>query len=441
MLKRFDVLFRASAGSDEAAFALGSAVRKRDRKGWVSVRDVLSRSASELVEIVDRLATELELSAGQATPIGIRLGDLWKVQEAEIPVSTVTHEIEEVAELFSRVNSAGTRIREGDITLALVAAEDEGWARSEFLPFVEELEGNGYDLGPAPIMRSLVAIGISHMPADKRPKNLRLQDVPRGFWKADPARNAWRRTKEAWRDTIKYLAQYRILSDDVLPSKNALIPLVFLADRHPDAMRSGGPLAWLLHATRANRYIQAAITTIDADVRLVLEAPDGGQALESLRAALSERGPWEPFTKESFRESYRDRFFALYLYLLAVHRNARDWQSNHRLGFSGTVRLSKFSPEWHHIFPREYLRASGVDEGLWDSVANIAALASRTNKSIGAKSPDIYLSELKIEDAYLDEQLIPLDRSLFTAAQFVPFLDARGQRLADEGNRFFETLQ
>jgi hypothetical protein len=45
-----------------------------------------------------------------------------------------------VVDIFARLNSKGTRVKEADIYLGIVAARSAGWVREQFMPFLGKLE-------------------------------------------------------------------------------------------------------------------------------------------------------------------------------------------------------------------------------------------------------------------------------------------------------------
>jgi len=115
------------------------------------------------------------------------------------------------------------------------------------------------------------------------------------------------------RSTIRYVERHGILSADVLPTKNALIPLTVLLERFPEGLGDDRAFGWLLHVTRTGRYSGASLTALDADVRVIREASNLAAALEDLR---DRAGPWDPFAPEDFLRDYRDRVLRLVLYLV-----------------------------------------------------------------------------------------------------------------------------
>ncbi len=120
-------------------------------------------------------------------------------------------------------------------------------------------------------------------------------------------------------------------------------------------------------------------------------------------------------------------------------RGARDWVSGEYLGFHGTELLESFNPDWHHIFPRAYLRQHKVSEERWDFFANIAVMSPSTNIRFGARNPMGYLERYGVDDALLKEQLVT-DRQLLTVENYEDFLALRADALAAEANRYYDSL-
>jgi hypothetical protein len=395
---------------------------------WVKVRSVLVADDDALAVMVQQLLGELQLPPGMFGKLYTRLERVRRVRTIDLPVVTVTLDLEDVTEIFARLNSAGTKVTEADIALALAASQNPGWARESFLPFLDDLDDAGFDVDPNLVFRSMVAIGLGKAV---------LREVPRSWWASSDLHHAWKQTKDAWQHVIFYVEHRGILSADVMPTKNALIPLVVLAHRHPSALQDGRAFAWFLHATRGGRYSGSAITAVQSDVRTVVEADSLDTALSRLHAKLL---PWEPFQTSDFLATYRDRVMRLVLYLVMFDRGAKDWLTGQRLGFTGQDLLERFNPQWHHIFPRAYLKAHDIPEERWDLFANIAVLAPATNIKIGAKSPVAYLEKYGIDRHRLEEQLIEAVPESLVIEGYDAFLERRARALADAANEYMARL-
>ena len=125
--------------------------------------------------------------------------------------------------------------------------------------------------------------------------------------------------------------EYGILSSDVLPSLNALIPVFVLRATFPDTFNFRKALHWLLVATRDGRYSGSATTVLDQDTRQIKEKGSFAEAVDHLIARLTAS---RSFTAEDFRENYFDKFPRLIFYLTVFNAQAKDWiNQDVRLGF------------------------------------------------------------------------------------------------------------
>jgi hypothetical protein len=134
LVEKRDVLANLAAdGSVE--FALTNPVRRKD-PNWVSVRRALRCTNEDEVTALG-LAVANERGLPPADPAYARtlsiVRQLWSINNRMLPVVTMQLELEDVAEVFARVNQAGTRVTDADVTVALVAAANPHWIHDEFL--------------------------------------------------------------------------------------------------------------------------------------------------------------------------------------------------------------------------------------------------------------------------------------------------------------------
>ncbi|MGQ9849567.1 MAG: GmrSD restriction endonuclease domain-containing protein [Aggregatilineaceae bacterium] len=452
-LNRYDVMVNLlpEDGDEALEFALPNPVRRKDAR-WISVREILSvENVEDLTKLAQGIATRNSADPEQTFAlfgqIHARLHRLWQIRERDIPIIKIQHEVEDVAEIFARLNQDGTRVKEADVVLALTAVRNPGWVRKEYLPFRNDLEDRGWDLDAGIFVRTMTAIGHARA---------RLIEVPKDFWKPDNMPAAWKIARERIWDVLQRLAEFGIFSADLLPSTNSLIPLFALHDRWKDDphYRFQAAFRWFLLANRDGRYSGAAITALNQDVRSLSEADDFKKALENLSKPLRVSAAIDAV---EFLERYDragNRFLRLMLYLLLFRRNARDWVDGTRLGYdkTGAPIVAGFEPQWHHIFPRHVLQKAEVNESDRHALANITVLNERTNvNQISGKEPWQYISKFKISPDVLNGHLIPpayasvanQDDSLhkkWDVANYTDFVTERAQLLADEANAFLEEL-
>jgi hypothetical protein len=452
-LERYDVMVNLlpDEGDDRLEFALPNPIRRRDPR-WIGIRRVLGMErvedltplAQEIVRSVsDDLAQMMELFG----KVHARLQCLWQIRERDIPIIKISHEVEDVAEIFARLNQEGTRVKEADVILALAAVRNPGWVRDEYLPFRSKLEDDGWDLDAGIFVRTMTGIGKGRA---------RLIEVPKDFWNPQNLLSVWKAARETIPEVLKRLAEVGIMSADLLPSTNSLIPL-FVLHHHWGGKRGyrfGKTLRWFLLANRDGRYSGSAITSLNEDVRTLTDATDFDQAIENLwkRLRVSPEIAEDEFLNRYDRAGHR--FLRLMLYLLVFHREARDWVDGTRIGYdkTGAPITRGFEPQWHHIYPRSVLRKGNIPDDEIHCLANITVLNERTNvNKLAGKPPSRYIQQFHISEQNLRSHMIPdsfaraasdeaLLKKQWDVGRYRDFLIERAQLLAQETNMFLQRL-
>jgi hypothetical protein len=455
-LERYDVMVNLlpDAGDDRLEFALPNPVRRRDPR-WISVRRVLSTEKVEQLtelaqEIVKHVNSDSSHMMEQFGQVHARIQRLWQVRERDIPVIKISHEVEDVAEIFARLNQAGTRVREADVVLALAAVRNPGWVREKYLPFRNELEDRSWDLDAGIFIRTMTGIGYGRA---------RLIEVPKDFWNPDRLPSIWKETQETVSELLKRLSEFGISSNELLPSNNSLIPLGVLHHRWGGKAEYhfGRALRWFLLANRDGRYSGSAITSLNEDIRAITEAADFDQALEALskRLRVSDKTDTEEFLRRYDRWGGGKGFPRLVLYMTLFRNNAVDWVDDIRLGYdkTGSPMIAGFEPQWHHIYPRSILKKAKVTDDEIHALANITVLNERTNvKKLSGKEPWQYIKQFSISQQALRGHLVsePFVKALedeavlkwqWSVDRYNDFLNQRAQMLEKAANDFLDSLQ
>lgn len=403
---RYDVLVNVAVGEGERAeFSLPNPIRRHD-PAWVSVREILAvDDVKDLTPLAEQVANAIDPDGGLAlfARVHQRLQQLWQTRERDIPIMKVTHEVEDVAEIFARLNQAGTRVKEADVVLALAAARNPGWVRTHYLPFVEGLEDRGWGLEAGVFVRAMTSVGYGRA---------RLIEVPKTFWSPQSLPDVWKRTAKVIGETILRLAEHGIVSASLLPSLNSLIPLFVIQDHWGSAadFSFSKALHWFLLANREGRYSGSAITALNEDVRAIKDATSFDGALAQLLEPLQTSDDVAP---EEFRKRYDragNRFLRLMVYLTTYAAGGADWVDGTRIAYDkgGHVVLAGFEPQWHHVFPRKVLKDAARTDDDINPLANIVVLNERTNvKKLAAKPPAQYIAENSIASGALAPHSIP----------------------------------
>ena len=436
--KRYDIRFDINAKEPPFFYVADAVIRRAKGDRYIPLSRLLvldtqqEKDQKKLQDLARDIKVQGLCDGMDAMEVYTRLDRVRKIREKDLVTVTINHELEEVVEIFSRLNSRGTRVTEADIYLGVVAARSPGWVRDEFLPFLKQLKEFGFDLGPNLLFKSLTAIAAG---------KTRYKEIPEKIWDAESVRPAWSKCCDAWRNTVKRLAEYGVLSNDPLPTETALVTLIALQDKFPNEPTLAAAFYWLLQASRLGRYSGSATTSLDEDVRDVRESQDRDAAVNKLMGRLG-RLASDPITPDEMLREYPDSPFGRFLlYLLVYQNNARDWdEKGHRLGFEGAHILADFKPQWHHIFPRKFLEGK-VEEDRVNSLANIAVIGPSINIRINSKNPMDYMDRYKISNEKLEQQFIPSDRASFKVENYEKFLLDRAALLASKANSYLDSLR
>ncbi len=439
LVKKYDIRFDVNAKESPYFRIADAVIRRATNDRYIPLSKLLNIDTEQKQgqEALQNLAKEVKLQGMcdgmDAMEVYTRLDRIRKIRDRDVMTATIDHELEDVVEIFARLNSRGTRVTEADIYLGIVAAKNKGWVKNTFLPYLTDvLKPAGFDLNPNLLFRTMTAIGA---------KKVRFKQIEESFWEEQTIHPAWERTKKAWANVISRFREYGILSNNPMPTEAALVTLVALIDKSPTEPFSQA-LYWFLQASRFGRYSGSSATSLEEDLRDISDTGSQRVAIDNLlkRFVLSHT---QPLTEEDFLRDYGDaRFGRFLLYLLAYRNKAMDWDANTavRLGFEGLEVLSDFRPQWHHIFPRKYLTGKVSDDKI-EALANIAVIGPAINIRINAKAPMDYFDKYKITDEKLGQQFINTGIKTLGVQNYDAWLTQRAQRLAHEGNAFLNQLR
>lgn len=434
-IRKYDIRFDVHTKEPPFFVVANAATRRVKGSRYIPINELLTLDVTResdlktLQEMAKQIKLEGLCDSMDAMEVYTRLDRVRKIRDMEVVTITVDNELEDVVEIFSRLNSRGTRVTEADIYLGVVAARTPGWVRDNFLPFVAQVFELGYDVSPNLVFRTLTGVGK---------KAVRFRAIESAFWNATSIQPVWARTKKAWSLAIKQLKDQGIGGNALLPADNALVPLIALLDRFPDDDFSP-VLYWLLQASRFSRYSSSSTSSMEEDLREIAEATNLTDALERLLARIR----YVPaLTADDFMRDYGDtRFGRLLLYLLVIRKKAVDWdQRGARIGFDQAELLAGFQPQFHHIFPQKFLEGK-VELDLIDALANIAIIGPTINIRISKQNPMDYIPKYKITSEKLRQQFISGQVTSTTVQQYPVWVRKRAAVLADAGNELLEELR
>jgi hypothetical protein len=355
---------------------------------------------------------------------------------------------EKIAEIFTRVNSAGVKIGNLEMFLSFFAAAFPRKEKDRIIQLHEKLS-ESFELDLEPLVRFVFSrLGVSQNQLTKitsfRRAILNLKEKFAGRTK--DIGEILSQVEKAVEVVLEVLgSDLGMASSQFLPSQNTLLPLFDFAFTHgyesPKDIRPKDRrkmLYWFLVGSFNGIYSSSANWKIEDDLEIIRS----GEAfpLDALLKAMKDRPPRsniinkDDVTEERFNV-LRGRTGKEYLMLLdmLLHRNrATDWAGKDVISEDTAV---------HHIFPREFLKEHGEtrDEYI-NCIGNLTLIDPSINSEIGDTPPEEYFKEFK-DANLLDRHMIPADPKLWKYENYEKFLDARLKLMWKKTTEMVEELQ
>ena len=334
---------------------------------------------------------------------------------------------EEVTEIFVRVNSLGVKLRSSDLALAQITAR---WRKflDMLTEFQDDCEKRWYTLDAGLLVRTMIVFATKQAKF-QRAGSVSLEELQKG----------WDKAKDGLRYAINFLQENAGIEDETLLSAPTLIiPIAVYSQLKKERVSQGEQrslLYWLYVAHARSRYSRAASeTALNEDLTTLFK---GGKPDDLLVPIKRIFGRLDVQASDLAKRPARSPLFSL-AYLALKGRGAKDWETGLGLGLGMAGRQHVI--QFHHIFPKAVLKKAEYDPAEINEIANLAFISGRTNQKIGKQPPTIYFPKI-LKTAgreALEDQLIPLDKSLHEVENYRDFLEARRQLLADEINGFLE---
>lgn len=424
----FDGLY-FSLESEE--FEFFAPTRMRNNPLWAKVTDLFNPSSYN--GLIERLVSDQSYSANMSTYLA-RATKVQNIQNTDLHIMEITGDdktTDIVVDVFNRINSGGTKLSKGDLTLARIGAR---WpeARAEMQQRLSKWRGSGFVANLDWLLRCMTGIVT---------ESSELERLDPEKYGVERIRKSLQQTEAAVDCLLESMRSHLFMDTDRLfNSKQAFSVMVkYLADRDgrfPNQATMARLMHWYVSVAVWGRFSGPVETVINRDLSALVEDDPVDALLRNLRVSQGERA----VTPDNFDLPYsRARFYPL-LYVMSRVHGARDWGTGNQLrhhSLGGGTKL-----EMHHIFPKAYLRRNGVPARDINNMGNIAFQTHETNLAIGAKPPAEYMPDLATNwPGALESQWIPTDRELWDVRNYQRFLVARRKLLAESANELLGTLR
>lgn len=381
-------------------------------KRLVPVSDVVGWSNKFEDDEIDRIVKTVELEGEEASLARRNLRLLRRVFTQDlVPImviddDVIRHEqakkLNEILEIFVRVNDGGTRLSKSDLMFSLIKTK---WvrAREHFDQLEADLDRAGIvEIDKDFIIRALLTISGAPPTFDVT--------IIENYW--DEMEPRFPKLADALRSAIDFCqsADVRLLSASLLDPAGTLFPIIYYLSRRkncsvPDSERQN--LRTLIYFLLFNRFLAGKNPA--ARVRYLREVfrEHKGRVvpLHELLAVVAQRQRHASIVTTSEMLSWNPRL-TLNIAQPAAARATLSWQEK---------------AEVDHIFPQSRYRT--VYGSLVDDIGNLAYLGKLRNIRKSDQSPESYFKD--ISDSELKDDFLVEDRALLASDKFMEFIESR----------------
>jgi uncharacterized protein with ParB-like and HNH nuclease domain len=392
------VLLKNIVLSDENTVKLKRDVLKQMKDDSIVISETIEERVEENVANVKNMFTALDLI--YYYPIDSTLGKFT--------------EYEEILEIFIRTNSGGTPLCKSDLMFSLIKLSwDESEEEFEDLLNTMNRQGAFYFDKDFILKTSLVLL-------DKRAKyaveKFKGSD---GEKTLETIKDKWQKIVESFNWVKDFLDYARVTSGTVLPSYNALIPIIYFAYIHDCKPNS----------PKVKYNIQTWL------YKALLNGNFGGQSdrvIDNCTDIIKKYSEADYFPYSELEDNTKTKLNRV----VDVNPNIIDGNTHLILNllylFNNQIinfqpKLNGNSPEIDHIFPKsKMVRTYNYPSGIVNNIGNYMFLEKILNILKGSKLPEEYFPDaLNEQSEFYGRNFIPDDPQLHKPEKFEEFVNRR----------------
>jgi len=346
--------------------------------------------------------------------------------------------IDVACEVFTRINTGGKELTLFEIMVAKTYDQDRGFDLSEkYEQLIDSEEDKGKDLKTANY-DTIPQVTVLQCVSACLCQQIRRQDILK--LKKQEFIDIWEQVKSALFDAVDYLrTRLRVVVSALLPYNTLLVPLTYFFFKnksHVTTVHQDKLLTqYFFWASFSGRFSSAVETKITSDIKRIDEILKGSKP-----SYLNEEVYITVDTLKSHKFATGDAFCKGILCILSYFE-PRSFAKNSIVLLDNSYLKVSTSKNYHHFFPKSYLKKQGIDENEANSVLNITIVDAHDNKNeIRAKPPSVYMKKFSLDNrninvamqTHLIDDLISFG---IWDDNYTRFLYQRGQRLLQEINQ------
>jgi len=402
----------------------GSDKSAGEKKLWIKLKAFGLLDKDSLYDFADIVQKEHgnSLYANEARLVDKNLKEMNRIimdVETIFFFQEIDNDYDRVLDIFIRTNSSGTKLSKSDLLFSMIKLKWSNDAYDEFNNLTAKINRQGdFDFDNDFILKTaLVLIGtdIKYKVENFNDANIQLIE------------DKWDNIKASITCVVDFARDYAgITTKKMLPSKNALIPLINYTytnnirtyESDKEGMRENKQLmrAWLYNALLATIFSGQTDEVLRKCRECISMNKSGLFPAQLINASLP-RGKvaflkFEDFSKIEYADN--ESFFALGILQPEINPNPV---------------ADRNRPHKDHIFPMDLVKTHYSDEMI-NNIGNLQLLTSTENEAKKAMPFDEWIKTR--DERFIEKHFIPKDKTLWRTDKFSEFVEARKKLMYDE---------
>ncbi len=394
----------------------------------VVITNISEKNEKEIVKIVDLISGDLTYLVGFPKEYHTKLAEYKKriesysfsmilIKEASIDVAT---------DIFTRINVTGKPLSVFEIMVAKTFDDTKKFDLAErFNELIENLKAVDYET----ISDATVLQAVSVLLKKECSKQVILKLDKHQFI------DIWPNVVDSLEKAIEYFRNfYRIPVSKLLPYNALLIPFTYFFFYHPD--RPTGEKKRYLQdffwrTSLGGRYSHSLESKLAQDIKKIDSILEGNLPKYDYPIDISPE-----FINENGWFSAGRSYIKAILCIFA-HQQPKSFIDDSIVRISNDWLKQANSKNYHHFFPKEYLRKQDQSESYINHIANITIVDDYLNKrQIGQKAPSTYMATFSKKNPDIERtmktHLIDLEKFGVWENDYDKFFDKRCKAISKQ---------
>ena len=310
-------------------------------------------------------------------------------------IEIIDYSIEDAVDIFTRMNTTGKVLSLFDIMVAKTYDESKNFDLfQKYKLLSEELSLSSYKI-PDKTLLQCIALNLNGECSKQNILKLNTQDMI----------NNWEKIIKSIKSAIDYFQlELHIPVSALLPYDVLIVPFSYFFYRqdNPSVHQRKLLRRYFWRSSLSRRFSNAVESKLAQDAKRVSKILDD-KSPEYDNQFYSQLIDSTDIEKYQFNRA--DSICKAILCLLCSYR-PRSFSDNSEIKLDDTWLLRANSKNYHHFFPRAYLKERDYSDKEQNSIANITIISDHLNKSsIGKNPPSKYILEFEKNNPAINETM------------------------------------